>query len=217
VLNALLEWRAKSPYSTDLDFLFPSVRFKGNKPLSPDSILEKSIRPALAQIGVVGRHIGWHSFRHSLATNLRSLGVDIKVAQELMRHSSCRTTLDVYTRAVDQQKREASLKVVELMLPLDLKKISTLQHPRRRTTFRTSICNRFIVGGLLVDLVGIEPTTSSMPYKPTPLESKSYTGTKGNEKAHWEHFAGSNCALNCAPVFAGLTSTDAVEAVRDSG
>jgi len=128
VLNALQEWRAKSPYSTDLDFLFPSVRFKGIKPLSPDSILEKSVRPALARIGVVGRHIGWHSFRHSLATNLRSLGVDIKVAQELMRHSSCRTTLDIYTRAVDQQKREASLRVVELMLPLEVQK---LQHPRR--------------------------------------------------------------------------------------
>jgi integrase len=113
VLNALLEWRAKSPYSTDLDFLFSSVGFKGNKPLSPDSIQEKSVRPALARIGVVGRHIGWHSFRHSLVTNLRSLGVDIKVAQELMRHSSCRTTLDIYTRAVNQQKREASLKVVE--------------------------------------------------------------------------------------------------------
>ena len=126
VLNPLLEWRAKSPYSTDLDFLFPSVRFKGNKPLSPDSILEKSVRPALARIGVVGKHIGWHSFRHSLATNLRSLGVDIKVAQELMRHSSCRTTLDIYTRAVDQQKREASLKVVELMLPLEVQK---LEHP----------------------------------------------------------------------------------------
>jgi integrase len=110
VLNALLEWRAQSPYAMDLDFLFPSPRLKGARPLSPDSILEKSIRPALARIGVVGKQIGWHSFRHSLATNLRSLGVDIKVAQELMRHSSCRTTLDIYTRAVSQQKREASLK-----------------------------------------------------------------------------------------------------------
>jgi site-specific recombinase XerD len=98
VLNALFEWRAQSPYATELDFLFPSARFKGSKPLSPDSILEKSVRPALAWIGVVGRHIGWHSFRHSLATNLRSLGVDIKVAQELMRHSSCRTTLDLHPR-----------------------------------------------------------------------------------------------------------------------
>ena len=126
VVNALLEWRARSVYATELDFLFPSARFKGNKPLSPDSILEKSIRPALTRIGVVRRHIGWHSFRHSLATNLRSLGVDIKVAQELMRHSNCRTTLDIYTRAVSQQKREASLKVVELKLPLEVQK---LQHP----------------------------------------------------------------------------------------
>jgi integrase len=126
VLNALLEWRQQSSYAADLDFLFPSVRFKGGKPLSPDSILEKSVRPALARIGVIGKRIGWHSFRHSLATNLRALGVDIKVAQELMRHSSCRTTLDVYTRAVDQQKREASLKVVGWMLPVDLQKF---QHP----------------------------------------------------------------------------------------
>lgn len=132
VLSALLEWREQSPYATDLDFLFPSVWFKGSRSLSPDSILEKSIRPALAKIGVVGKQIGWHSFRHSLATNLRSLGVDIKVAQELMRYSSCRTTLDVYTRTVDQQKREASLKIIELMLPLEIEKFQHPQHPRRR-------------------------------------------------------------------------------------
>ena len=126
VLNALLEWRSQSLHATDLDSLFPSNRLKGAKPLSPDSILEKSIRPALARIGVIGKQIGWHSFRHSLATNLRSLGVGIKVGQELIRHSSCRTTLDVYTRAVSQRKREASIKVVELMLPLEMLK---LQHP----------------------------------------------------------------------------------------
>jgi hypothetical protein len=103
--------KLRSPHPTDLDFLFPSVRRKGERPMSPASILAKSIRPALAKIGVVGKQIGWHSCRHSMATNLRSLGIDIKVAQELMRHSSCRTTLDVYTRAVDHQKREASLRL----------------------------------------------------------------------------------------------------------
>jgi len=143
VLNALLEWRAKSPYSTDLDFLFPSVQFKGNKPLSPDSILEKSIRLALARIGVVGRHIGLHSFRHSLATNLRSLGVDIKAAQELIRYSSCRATLDIYTHAIDQQKRGASQKVVELMLPLEVQKLQRPAHPRgsrRKIEVPASLC-----------------------------------------------------------------------------
>src|ERR1700691_1280516 len=73
VLNALLEWHAQSPYAADVDFLFPSPWFNGAKPLSPDSILEKSIRPALARIGVTRKQIGWHSFRHSLATNLRFL------------------------------------------------------------------------------------------------------------------------------------------------
>jgi integrase len=163
VLNALLEWRAQSPYAADLDFLFPSTRFKGAKPLSPDSILEKSIRPALARIGVIGKQIGWHSFRDSLATNLRSLGVDIKVAQELMRHSSSRTTLDVYTRAIDQQKRKASLKVMELMLPLEVQKF---QHPSAPSESPQEKwrCRKFKSRkDLLVDLIGIEPMTSSMP------------------------------------------------------
>jgi len=126
VLNALLNWRKKSPHATELDFLFPSTRFKGSNPLSPDSVLEKSIRPALIRAGIVGKQIGGHSFRHSLATNLRALGIDIKVAQELLRHASCRTTLDIYTRAVSQQKRDANSKVVEMMLLIDVKRI---QHP----------------------------------------------------------------------------------------
>jgi 2-polyprenyl-6-methoxyphenol hydroxylase-like FAD-dependent oxidoreductase len=45
------------------------------------------------------KRIGWHSFRHSLVTSLRSLGVDIKVAEELIRPSSCRMTLEIYTPA----------------------------------------------------------------------------------------------------------------------
>ena len=143
VLRALLEWRKQSRFAGELDFLFPSARHKGKRPLSPDSILEKSIRPALAKEGVVGKRIGWHSFRHSLATNLRSLGIDIKVAQELLRHSSCRTTLDIYTRAVDQQKRAANLRVVELMLPLETKRFSTLQHPRRKRWHRRVARKRF--------------------------------------------------------------------------
>jgi site-specific recombinase XerD len=32
--------------------------------------------------------IGWHSFRHLLATNLRAVGVDLKTAQQLSRHAN---------------------------------------------------------------------------------------------------------------------------------
>jgi site-specific recombinase XerD len=72
------------------------------------SVMNKIIRPLLAEAGIVGKTIGWHSFRHSLATNLRSMGVDVKVAQELLRHANSRITLDLYTRAVSTDKREAS-------------------------------------------------------------------------------------------------------------
>jgi hypothetical protein len=37
--------------------------------------------------------------------------VDIKVAQKIDAASSCRTTLDIDIRAIDPQKREASLKI----------------------------------------------------------------------------------------------------------
>jgi site-specific recombinase XerD len=126
VLDALLRWRRESLYRAEKDFLFPSIRLKGTKPLSPDSLLKRSIRPALVRAGIVGKQIGWHNFRHSLATNLRAMGVDIKVAQELLRHANSRTTLDIYTRAVSQQKRDANTKLVEMLLPRGMK---MLQHP----------------------------------------------------------------------------------------
>jgi integrase len=126
VLAALLEWKEESLYKKDADFLFPSIRLNGEKPLSPDSLLKRSIRPALQRAGIVGKQIGWHNFRHSLATNLRAMGVDVKVAQELLRHANSRTTLDIYTRAVSQQKRDANTKLVEMLLPMGRKK---LQHP----------------------------------------------------------------------------------------
>jgi integrase len=116
VKDALAEWRGKSPYKSDEDFLFPSLRMNGKQPLMPDMVLRKIIRPALVRAGVTGKVIGWHSFRHSLATNLRALGVDVKVAQELLRHANSRTTMDLYTQAVSADKRSASLRQVELLL-----------------------------------------------------------------------------------------------------
>ena len=114
VCYGLLECRSQSPYNRDEDFLFPSLRKNGSQPLQPDMVLKKAIRPALLRAGV-NKVIGWHSFRHSLATNLRSLGVDVKVAQELLRHSNSRTTLDIYTQAVSADKRQASQRHIELL------------------------------------------------------------------------------------------------------
>jgi site-specific recombinase XerD len=126
VLEALIEWRRESLYKAEADFVFASLRLKGKKPMGPDNLLKRYIRPAIERAGIEGKRIGWHNFRHSLATNLRAMGVDVKVAQELLRHANVRTTLDIYTRAVSQQKRDANAKVVEMMLAGAPK---LLQHP----------------------------------------------------------------------------------------
>lgn len=102
----LKNWRLATFYSADHDYLFPSIVKNGSQPIQPDMILKRPIRPALERIGVRKR-IGWHSFRHGLGTMLRQKRVDIKTAQELLRHASSRTTQDIYQQAVSEEKRLA--------------------------------------------------------------------------------------------------------------
>ncbi|MGA2833973.1 MAG: site-specific integrase [Terracidiphilus sp.] len=124
VIQCLEVWRKESPYNSDEDFLFPSIRLGGKQPLSPDTLLKKVIRPALLRAGIKGKAIGWHSFRHSLATNLRAAGVDLKTAQELLRHANSRIALDVYTRAISATKREANNRVMEMVFEAGKKALS---------------------------------------------------------------------------------------------
>jgi integrase len=39
---------------------------------------------------------------------LRGAHVDLKVQQELLRHSTIQSTMNIYTRAIPKQKREAN-------------------------------------------------------------------------------------------------------------
>ena len=124
VVKCLEAWRKDSCHAGDEDFIFASVRRNGRQPLSPDTLLKKVIRPAVHRAGIKGKTIGWHSFRHSLATNLRAAGVDLKTAQELLRHANSRITLDVYTRAISATKREANDRVMTMVLEAGKKKLS---------------------------------------------------------------------------------------------
>ncbi|MGC2300930.1 MAG: tyrosine-type recombinase/integrase, partial [Acidobacteriaceae bacterium] len=81
-------------------------------------ILRNCIRPTAEKLGI-NKRIGWHTFRHTYCTLLRSLGVEFKVMQELMRHSSLRSTLDVYTQAVGPAKRAAQAAVLSLFFSPD--------------------------------------------------------------------------------------------------
>ena len=74
----------------------------------------KYIRPVAGSVGIQKR-FGWHTFRHTYSTLLRSVGTEFKVMQELVRHSSLRSTLDVYTQAVTPAKHAAQAAVVSLI------------------------------------------------------------------------------------------------------
>ena len=106
VVEALKQWKLTTLYRSDDDYLFPSIAKNGTQPIQPDMILKRHIRPALERIGVTKR-IGWHSFRHGLATMLRQKGVDVKTAQELLRHANSRITLEIYQQSVSEEKRGA--------------------------------------------------------------------------------------------------------------
>ena len=114
LVEELKRWKMTTLYRSDEDFVFPSIAKNGTQPISPDMILKRHIRPALKRIGVTKR-IGFHSFRHGLATMLRQRGVDIKTAQELLRRANSRITLEIYQQSVCAEKREAQDRVMETL------------------------------------------------------------------------------------------------------
>ena len=63
--------------------------------------------PILPILGITKR-IGWHTFRHTYSTLLRSTGAGLKIMQKLLRHSTIRVTLDTYTQAVTTEKAQCA-------------------------------------------------------------------------------------------------------------
>ena len=174
-------------------------------------LLKKVIRPALERAGIRGKTVGWHTFQHSLGTNLRFLGVDIKVAQELLRHANAKITLDLYTQAISSQKREANAMVVEMMLPAGRNAEEPEHHSappgkEKWEQFRTfleegfEICCQFAAkhqgrgaAKCLINMVGttgFEPATSSvsrkrsnqLSYAPVKHLKPVYQDRRGRER-----------------------------------
>lgn len=106
----LLTHKAKSAYKSDSDFVFAS---DSGKVRWPESILADYLKPAAAKAGIGG--IGWHMFRHTYSTLLHSLGTRPAVQKELLRHADIRTTMNVYTQAISDEKRAAASKLARTL------------------------------------------------------------------------------------------------------
>jgi integrase len=115
IIDTLLKWRGQQPYRKSENWVFASRRYRGRKPYWGQAILRKFIRPRALELGIE-KHFGWHTFRHTYSTLLRSVGTEFKVMQELLRHSSLRSTLDVYTQAITPSKHAAQAAVMALVL-----------------------------------------------------------------------------------------------------
>lgn len=112
--TALLEWRAQSRYTESTDFMFPSLRKKGQKPLDLGAVLNRKIKPAFVRIGITG--VGWHTFRHTVGAMLADMGEHQLTIRDYLRHSHINVT-NQYLQATSKSKRLAQDKLIGAILP----------------------------------------------------------------------------------------------------
>ena len=114
--ETLRHWRLKTPYNKPDDWVFASTKLNGTKPLNPGMTRKWHLKPAAKKAGVAG-NIGWHTFRRTLATLFIADGVDVKTVQEALRHSTSKTTLDLYAQATTPSKLAAQRNLIDTIVP----------------------------------------------------------------------------------------------------
>jgi len=116
----LATWRKETTYPANDDLVFPSVRLKGQKPPRANMLVADHLQPAARKAGIT-EPVGFHTLRRTLASALMANGSDVRLVQELLRHSNPIITLDAYTRSTTPAKMKAQEWVMQQLLPEDAK------------------------------------------------------------------------------------------------
>jgi len=119
--SVLKDWRQRAPFKGETDWVFANPRT--GKPYHQEEIQKKHVKKAAIAAGI-GSEIGWHTFRHTYRSWLDASGAPLKVQQELMRHASITTTMNVYGKAMPSIKRKANSKVVSMVLRKQKRKLN---------------------------------------------------------------------------------------------
>jgi len=113
--DSLQAWRKETPYQATDDLVFPSCRLKGRKPPRANMLVADHLQPAARKAGITGQ-VGFHTLRRTLASALVANGSDVRLVQELLRHSNPLITLDAYARSTTPAKIEAQGWVMQQLL-----------------------------------------------------------------------------------------------------
>lgn len=121
VARELLAWHAVTPYKKPSDYVWATDANRagakrGKQPVWLSTVMRDYIQPMARKLGIQ-KKMSWHTFRHTFSSILKGNGEDVKVVQELLRHSTSRMTLDTYTQALGPDKRAAQSKVVGMIRP----------------------------------------------------------------------------------------------------
>lgn len=92
-----------APFEWGWQYVFPAAGFSTD-PRSGhvrrhhvyETSVQKAIKQAAFKAGIINKHVGPHTLRHSFATRLLELGYDIRTIQELLGHKDVKTTM-IYT------------------------------------------------------------------------------------------------------------------------
>ncbi len=84
------------------DWVFPG---RGGHPFRRESLMRHHYEPVLRGAGLPV--VTFHALRHSFATTLLDQGEDLKVVQEMLRHTSIKTTGDTYAHVLERMGRRA--------------------------------------------------------------------------------------------------------------
>jgi integrase len=95
--------------------LFPN---KLGHPYNRGRVVKKIFHPILKRLGIqtTGRRVGFHAFRHTLASMLLQT-TGVKVAQRQLRHSDAAFTVEVYGHVLGDDHTEAMENLESVLLP----------------------------------------------------------------------------------------------------
>jgi len=125
---------ATGPAWQERDLIFPS---RIGTPMRGDNLLKRSLRPLLEKASLPP--LTFHELRHTFATFQLAAGERPKVVQEILGHSSIKTTMDTYSHIIPGMQEEAAGRLQRLLfgptpvaLPSDDENVSLNNEEQRQ-------------------------------------------------------------------------------------